>query len=112
MINLVNGFFLTFVTLIVISLLVIIVRFNRQLEYGFWQTAKSVSISLFITILAQFALIILFGFFFVIPAICKKEVYCISMIKTSLAISPYTAPVIFLIVLFEYYLTRVVKMSK
>ena len=101
-----------YITIIItIVLVTLIILFNRKLKYNYKQTLKSILISFLISLPIQlllwFALLLLFMTTNTAP--CKTGASCPSGFETSLYLVPYTFPAIFLIVLFFYYLIKVIK---
>jgi hypothetical protein len=89
-----------------IILFFLITKFSKKLEETPKETFNGIWKSFLITLPLQLVLIALFSFFSM-PSNCQQGVY-----KVSLSISPYTSPVIFLVVLFEYYLLKLLKSNE
>ena len=105
-----TAFFPLFYIIIISAIVIIalIIFFIGKLKYNSKQIWKSIWVSLLITIGIHLLMLIIS--FFLPQPMCKQGYWdCSNNAELLLGISPYTIPLIFLIVILIYYIIKVIK---
>jgi len=98
-------YLIAFLAIVVVSLTIF---FIKKLNYNLNKILKSIWVSLAITAGIEILFFII-GNFGMFRVKCKEGIACITPFEVFLKALPYTATVIFLIVIFIYYLIKFIK---